>query len=105
MSLDPRIFAVAIQADAHTRNNIDNTGAFSVSMLGESTKDLSLKSTRKSTSGDCRLEGDPVAWIECRVVGKAKPGEHVVYFGEVVGGKNNGDTTTTLRDVGMPYSG
>ncbi len=119
VSLDPRIFAVAIQAGAHTRKNIDDTGVFSVSMLGEGTKDLSLKFTRKSTSGDGRLEGEPVsyhetgtpvldcavAWIECRVVGKAEPGDHVVYFGEVVGGKNNGGTTTTLRDVGMSYSG
>ena len=60
VSFDPRIFAVAIQETAHTRKNIDETGVFSISVLPEGSKDLSLKFTAKSTSGEGRLEGEPV---------------------------------------------
>ena len=119
VSFDPRLFAVAIQDDAHTRSNIDATGVFTISVLPEGSKDLSLKFTAKSTSGEGRLEGEPVtthatgapvleaatAWIECRVVSQSHPGDHVVYVGEVIGGDIGNGTSTTLRDTGMSYSG
>ncbi len=119
VSFDPRVIAVAIQAGAHTRQNIDATGVFSISVLGEGTKDLSLKFTKKSSSGAGRLEGEPistfetdapvldaaVAWIECRVIGQAQPGDHVVYFGEVIGGDIRDGDATTLAATGMAYAG
>ena len=119
VSFDPRIFAVAVQADAHTRQNIESTKVFSVSILPEGSKDLSLKFTQKSSSGEGRLEGEPVsyketgtpildaatAWIECRVVDQIEPGDHVVFFGEVVAGGKSAGTATTLRDTGMSYAG
>ena len=121
ISFSPRIVAVAIQEGAHTRANIDATGVFSVSLLPEGAGDLSLKFTKKSTSGEGRLEDEPVsyfetgtpvldsaiAWYECRVVEKVEPGDHVVYFGEVIGGgKNPGDgVASTLSATGMSYAG
>jgi flavin reductase (DIM6/NTAB) family NADH-FMN oxidoreductase RutF len=119
VSFDPRIVAVAIQDGAHTRQNIDATGVFAVSVLGEGTKDLSLKFTKKSSSGPGRLEDEPVttfetgapvldaavAWFECRVVGQAQPGDHVVYFGEVIGGDVREGDATTLAATGMAYAG
>ena len=119
VSFDPRLFAVAIQDDAHTRSNIDATGVFTISVLPEGSKDLSLKFTAKSTSGEGRLEGEPVtthatgapvleastAWIECRVVNQSHPGDHVIYVGEVIGGDMGNGISTTLRDTGMSYSG
>lgn len=119
VSFDPQIVAVAIQSGSQTRKNIDETGVFSISILGEGTKDLSLKFTKKSTSGEGRLEDEPVSyyetgtpvldsavgWFECRVVGQAEPGDHVVYFGQVIaGGVNDGDATT-LAATGMSYAG
>lgn len=121
VSFDPRIVAVAIQSDAHTRRNIDETGVFSVSVLPVVPPELVLKFTRRSTSGEGRLEGEPassfesgapvldaaVAWYECRVVGQAEPGDHVVYFGEVTGGAPGPaeGEATTLAAVGMSYAG
>jgi len=119
VSFDPRLFAVAIQDDAHTRSNIDATGVFTISVLPEGSKDLSLKFTAKSTSGEGRLEGEPVtthatgapvleastAWIECRVVNQIHPGDHIIYVGEVIGGDMGNGISTTLRDTGMSYSG
>ncbi|MEX1021731.1 MAG: flavin reductase family protein [Dehalococcoidia bacterium] len=119
VSFDPRIIAVAIQEGAHTRANIDATGVFAISVLGEGAKDLSLKFTKKSTHGPERLEDEPVTtfetgapvldaavgWFECRVVGQAQPGDHVVYFGEVIGGAARDGSSTTLAATGMSYAG
>src|SRR5690606_41911160 len=94
VSFDPRILALAVQEGAHTRQNIEATGVFSISYLPEGSTDLSLKYTKKSTSGEGRLEDEPVsyhetgtpvldaavAWVECRVVDQAAPGDHVVFF-------------------------
>ncbi len=119
VSFDPRIVAVAVQRGAVTRENIDATQVFSVSVLGEGAKDLSLKFTKKSTHGAGRLEGEgyqafetvtpvldaAVAWFECRVVATESPGDHVVYFGEVIGGDVREGDSTTLRATGMSYAG
>jgi len=119
VSFDPRVVAVAVQAGAVTRENIDATGVFSISVLGEGTKDLALKFTKKSQHGAGRLEGEPVstfetgapvldqavAWFECRVVDKAEPGDHVVFFGEVIGGESREGDATTLSATGMSYAG
>ena len=119
VSFEPRMFAIAVQAGAHTRRNIEETGVFSVSALPEGSKDLSLKFTKKSASGEGRLEGEPVsygvtgapvlnaasAWIECEVVGKIEPGDHVIFIGKVVDGEKLKGRATTLRDTGMSYAG
>ena len=119
VSFDPRVVAIAVQAGAVTRANIDATGVFSISILGEGTKDLALKFTKKSTHGAGRLEGEAistfetetpvldqaVAWFECRVVDKAEPGDHVVFFGEVIGGDVREGASTTLAATGMSYAG
>ena len=121
VSFDPRIVAVAIQSDAHTRRNIDQTGVFSISILPVVPAELVLKFTRRSTSGEGRLEGEPassfesgapvldaaVAWYECRVVDRAEPGDHVVYFGEVTAGAPGpaAGEAATLSAVGMSYAG
>ncbi|MCK9485725.1 MAG: flavin reductase family protein [Dehalococcoidia bacterium] len=119
VSFDPRIVAVAVQEGAVTRQNIDETKVFSVSILGEGAKDLSLKFTKKSRHGAERLEDEPiqtfetgapvldaaVAWFECRVVGVQEPGDHVVYFGEVIAGGVREGNATTLAATGMSYAG
>ncbi len=119
VSFEPRIVALAVQEDAHTRRNIDETGVFSIATLPEGSKDLSLKFTRKSTSGEGRLEGEPVsafetgtpvldcatAYVECRVVDQAQPGDHVIFFGEVVGGAKRDGRAAVLRDEDLSYAG
>ncbi len=119
VSFDPRIVALAVQEDAHTRQNIESTGVFSISVLPEGSKDLSLKFTARLTSGGSRLESEPVstfdtdtpvldaavAWFECRVVGSQHPGDHVVFFGEVVGGARREGKAQTLEATGMSYGG
>lgn len=119
VSFDPRVVAIAVQAGAVTRQNIDATGVFSISILGEDTKALALKFTKKSRHGQDRLEDEPVqvfetgtpvldaavAWFECRVVGQAQPGDHVVFFGELIGGGIREGAPTTIAATGMSYAG
>lgn len=119
VSFDPRVVALAVQQGAVTRENIDATQVFSISVLGEGAKDLSLKFTKKSTHGAGRLEGEAyqvfetgtpvldaaVGWFECRVIGSAEPGDHKVFFGQVIGGGAREGDSTTLRATGMSYAG
>ena len=78
VSFDPRLFAVAIQDDAHTRSNIDATGVFTISVLPEGSKDLSLKFTAKSTSGEGRLEEQQqlVGLVEPDRIGRRRETAH-----------------------------
>ncbi len=121
VSFEPRIWAVAIQADSHTRANIDSTGVFSASFMPGGTHELALKLTKHSTSGKGRLEGldtsyfetgapvlnSAVGWIECRVVESHQPGDHVVFFGEVIGGGSGPaeGEATALSEIGLSYAG
>ncbi|MSQ42210.1 MAG: flavin reductase family protein [Dehalococcoidia bacterium] len=119
VSFEPCVVAVAIQEGAHTRRNIEATGVFAVSLYQPASHDLALKFTQRSTSGERRLEGEPVsyhqtgapvlnaaaAWYECHVIGRATPGDHVVFFGEVIGGDTNpGVAATTIAETGMSYA-
>ena len=69
---------------------------------------LQLRFTPKPIARDvAKVLDSAVAWYECRVVGQAEPGDHVVYFGEVTGGAPGPaeGEATTLAAVGMSYAG
>jgi flavin reductase (DIM6/NTAB) family NADH-FMN oxidoreductase RutF len=121
VSFEPRVYAVAIQEDSHTAANVGATGAFSVNFMPGGTHDLALKLATHSTSGAGRLEGEEISyfetdtpvlgravgWIECRVVDSARPGDHTVFFGEVVGGgegPSEGEAAP-LATIDLSYAG
>lgn len=121
VSFDPRVYAMAVQEASNTAANIKATGVFSINFMPGDTHDLAVKMARRSDSGESRLEGQEVSyhdtgtpvlgaavgWIECRVVDSAQPGDHIVFFGEVVGGgQGPADSEPgTLRSIGMSYAG
>jgi flavin reductase (DIM6/NTAB) family NADH-FMN oxidoreductase RutF len=121
ISFNPRVYSIAVQSDSHTASNIKATGVFSINFMPGGTHDLAIKFASHSTSGEGRLEGEgstvhqtgtpvldsAVGWVECKVVDSHQPGDHVVFFGEVVGG-DLGPTTgepTTLAAVDLSYAG
>jgi flavin reductase (DIM6/NTAB) family NADH-FMN oxidoreductase RutF len=121
VSFDPRVYAVAVQSDSHTAANIKASGVFSINFMPGATHDLALKFAAHSTSGEGRLEGvgssvqstgapildAAIGWVECKVMDSNQPGDHVVFFGEVIGG-NVGPATgepTTLSAVDLSYAG
>ena len=121
VSFDPRVYAVAVQEASNTAINIKATGVFSINFMPEGTHDLAAKMARRSESGESRLEGQEVSyhgtgtpvlgaavgWIECRVVDSAQPGDHIVFFGEVVGGGQGPAVgeSGTLSSISMSYAG
>lgn len=121
VSFDPRVYAVAIQESSNTAANIKATGFFSINFMPGDSKDLAVKMARRSESGESRLEGQDVTyhetgspvlgsavgWIECKVVDSAQPGDHIVFFGEVIGGGQGpaDGEPGTLESIGMSYAG
>ncbi|NQW16259.1 MAG: flavin reductase family protein [Chloroflexi bacterium] len=121
ISFEPRLYAIAVQSDSHTAANIKSTGVFSINFMPGGTHDLALKFAAHSTSGEGRLEGvefathetgapilkAAVGWIECRVLDSNQPGDHTVFFGEVIDGGEGpaeGDPTT-LAAIDLSYAG
>lgn len=121
VSFDPRVFAIAVQDSSHTAANIKATGVFSINFMPGDSHDLASKMARRTESGESRLEGQDVTyhetgspvlgsavgWIECKVIDSAQPGDHIVFFGEVVGGGQGpaDGESGTLRSIGMSYAG
>ncbi len=121
VSLDPRMFAISVQEASHTAANIKATGVFSINFMPGDSHDTAVKWARRSESGEGRLAGEQVTyhetgapvlgmavgWIECKVIDSSQPGDHIVFFGEVVGGGQGpaDGESGTLRSIDMSYGG
>jgi len=96
---------------------IESSEAFIVNVLGKESKDL-MKHFFKSHEGsifdglktrkgieEIRILTDAVSYVECRLSDAVVSGDHVVYFGEVVGGKmlKGGEPSFHVRDNGFNY--
>ena len=120
VSFDPRVYSISVQETSNTAANIKATGVFSINFMPGDTHDLAVKMAQRSDR-ESRLDGQEVSygetgtpilgsavgWIECKVVDSAQPGDHIIFFGEVVGGGQgpaDGDAGT-LRSIGMSYGG
>ena len=111
----------AIYMDLNDMENarllIESSQAFIVNILGKESNQLmkhffkshegsifeGLK-TRKGIEG-IRILTDAVSYLECRLSDAVVSGDHVVYFGEVVGGKmlKGGEPSFHVRDNGFNY--
>ena len=60
--------------------------------------------TRKGFNG-IKILSDAVSYLECEVAHSMQSGDHVLYVGEIVGGKNlkGGDPYIHVRDNGFNY--
>lgn len=121
VSFDPRVYAIAVQESSNTAANIKATGVFSINFMPGDSHDLAVKMARRPESGEARLKGQEVSthgtgtpvlgaavgWIECKVVDSAQPGDHIVFFGEVVGGGSGpaDGEPGILSSIGMSYGG
>ncbi len=116
-SFDPPEITVAFAKMRSARLLIESSQSFIVNVLGKETNELMkhfFKShegsvfdgikTRKGIDG-VRILSDAVAYLECRLVDVVNSGDHVVYFGEVVGGKmlKGGEPSIHVRDNGFNY--
>lgn len=100
VSFDPMLVCVCVGADRPARKIIESSGFFVVNILGNENKDLMKHFYKGFPEGQSAFTGISIekgvsqtpyltaaaASIECKVVSSAKPGDHMIFFGEVVGG-------------------
>lgn len=116
-SFDPPEVTVSLGQMRNARLLIESSQAFIVNILGKESKNL-MKHFFKSHDGsifdglktrkgieEIRILSDAVSYLECRLVDVVVSGDHVVYFGEVVGGKilKGGEPSIHVRDSGFNY--
>ena len=115
-SFDPPAVTIALGVMRAARLLVEGSGAFIVNVLPKDDMTL-LKhfsrppedifkgvKTRKGLEG-IRILNDAVAYLECEVVQAMQAGDHVLYVGEIVGGKTlkGGDPYIHVRDNGFNY--
>ncbi|MEE2987674.1 MAG: flavin reductase family protein [Nitrospinota bacterium] len=116
-SFEPPTLSIVLATVRPARLLVEASGGFIVNVLGKESKTLlkhffkspqddifkSLK-TRKGLKG-IRILGDAVSYLECELVEIAPMGDHVIYVGEIVGGKmlKGGEPYFHVRDNGFNY--
>ena len=115
-SFDPPAVTIALGTLRAARLLVEGSDAFIVNVLPQNDMTL-LKhfsrppeaifkgvKTRKGLDG-IRILSDAVSYLECEVVHSMQTGDHVVYVGEIVGGKTlkGGDPYIHVRDNGFNY--
>ena len=120
-SFEPPLLALAVEADSHTCQVIQASGAFAVSVYDGGQRELAGQLGRTYAKHPEKLDdlmwkpgpatGSPVlvealGWVECRVQSSAPSGDHILFVAEVVeAGHNREGTPLTLKEAGFKYSG
>ena len=117
-SFEPRMVALAVEAQSHTMANIRASKVFSVNIVAEADTKLieqfvepQERAGNKLGGVDFRTEetGCPIlqqalSWLECQVEQTVMTGDHELVIGRVVnGGENREGDPLTLRAMGWSY--
>jgi flavin reductase (DIM6/NTAB) family NADH-FMN oxidoreductase RutF len=118
VSFEPEVVALAVEKDSLTRRLIEESEAFSVSILKSGQKDVAGHFAKADKSGPqtyafvAKTTGAPVladasAYVDCRVIEHKEIGDHIVFFGEVVDSGMLDETSEplTLHETGWRYGG
>lgn len=118
VSFEPRMLALAVEAQSHTMANIRASGVFSVNLIAEADTLLIEKfvepqerAGNKLGGVDFRIEqtGCPIlekalSWIECEVAQTVMAGDHELVIATIVnGGQNREGDPLTLHAMGWSY--
>lgn len=116
-SFTPPALSIVLATVRPARLLIEASSAFTVNILGVDSKDLMKHffqaskddlfkgiKTKKGFQGT-RILSDAVAYLECAVTESAHSGDHVMYIGEIVGGKmlKGGEPYIHVRSDGFSY--
>jgi flavin reductase (DIM6/NTAB) family NADH-FMN oxidoreductase RutF len=119
-SFAPPLVSVALGRDRSFREIVESAGRFALSILGRGDRPLAGHFTRAHDPGGkgpfeqvateflpsgLPVLKDALAFVECRLHQKVPAGDHVIYFGEVVGGCafRDGEPATHWRRSGFSY--
>ncbi|MDE3095841.1 MAG: flavin reductase [Chloroflexota bacterium] len=118
VSFEPRMVAVAVEAQSHTMANIRASRVFSVNVIAEADTHLIEKFVEPQRRAGNKLGGvafragetgcpileQAIAWIECDVEQIVAAGDHELVIGRVVdGGEQREGEPLTLRAMGWSY--
>jgi flavin reductase (DIM6/NTAB) family NADH-FMN oxidoreductase RutF len=120
-SFDPPMLALAVEADSHSRQVIEASGAFAVNVYETGQRELAGSLGRTFAKHPDKLQtvpwkpgpitGSPLldaalAWVECQVRGSLPAGDHVLFVAEVVeAGQNRDGAPLSLKEAGFKYAG
>ena len=115
-SFDPPAVTIALGTLRSARLLVETSNSFIVNILPKD--DMSLLKhfsrppenifkgikTRKGLDG-IRVLSESVSYLECEVVHSVNAGDHILYVGEIIGGKTlkGGDPYIHVRDNGFNY--
>tara|TARA_B100001123_G_scaffold92972_1_gene107009 strand:+ start:1056 stop:1523 length:468 start_codon:yes stop_codon:yes gene_type:complete len=115
-SFDPPAVTIALGTLRSARLLVETSNSFIVNILPKD--DMSLLKhfsrppenifkgikTRKGLDG-IRVLSEAVSYLECEVVHSVNAGDHILYVGEIIGGKTlkGGDPYIHVRDNGFNY--
>ena len=118
VSFEPEIVALAVEKDSFTRQLIEESKVFAVSILKSGQKAVAGHFAKAEEHGmeghrfGTKKTGAPVfeegsAYLDCRVVDSKPAGDHIVFFGEIVdsGMLDEGAEALTLHETGWRYGG
>ncbi len=116
-SFDPPTVSIALATLRPARLLVEGSKAFIVNVLGKDSNGL-LKHFSKPPQDDLfkgvktvkgyqgiRVLKEAVSYLECQLTGSMPAGDHVLYVGEIVGGKmlEGGDPYIHVRTNGFNY--
>jgi flavin reductase (DIM6/NTAB) family NADH-FMN oxidoreductase RutF len=98
ISLDPPLVAISLQTASHTHALVSRAGAFGVTMLAVSQKEISERFAGRNEDQEARLEGletetlatgaplikGGLAFLDCRVTQTIQAGTNTLFIAEVV---------------------
>jgi len=131
VAVEPKLLAVAVEADSVTHRLLEATGCYSVSLVAREDRSLVRRFVKPVPVGTVEVgpdgrprsmggqevlvatTGAPIlmragAWLDCRVREKSELGSHTLFIGTVVDfGGPEGDLPPLLRmeDTRMSYGG
>ncbi len=104
VSLDPPLVLVCIANSLHTHRQIEETGAFAVSILSLDQMEWADRFAGRYPEMSNRFEGipyrtavtgspvlpDSLSWVDCVLRHRYDGGDHTIFVGEVVAGEAGG---------------
>lgn len=120
-SFEPPLIVNCVKQDSISHAMIENSGVFALSFLENGQKDLAanfFKPKRRvgnkfddiefyeGEETGCPIIKDTLGYVECRVIGSTKRGDHTVFVAEVIGsGIHREGEPLLLESTGWQYGG
>ncbi|MCL1473826.1 flavin reductase family protein [Argonema antarcticum] len=120
-SFQPPLVVNCVKQDSGSHAMIEASGVFALSVLEAGQKDLAQKFFKPQRrvgnkfedvdfylgeETGCPIITDSLGYVECRVIGAVKHGDHTVYVGEVIAAGVHGEgEPLLLESTGWQYGG